>query len=541
MKWIGVAVSLILVMALLNASQALASADDLAKQADKIIRNAEKKMFSGKNQEADVLLDEAAALIEQGKMEDAANAKILRTEKKFVRIRKNVDNKLGKLSPEVKPLPSSASSTAIATKPSSGAKLPGGVKKRLRDISGHLKNVQRYADSDAKKAKSKLDQARRLFADIEKQYAGQFDPAHPDFAAVKNQYDELTVKVADQEIAEAEATVAAAEAKATDAAARAKARAVAEAEKAQTDAETASMRAAGEKQSEAWIAKFQSYLSYPGQTGHNPDMVVFVPGTSEPEKFADAQKRYEALKSFYETYKQTEFPNGKAWKLEDLADNQTPRRLKDFEEGFASRVASVSGDAEKEIDAAMRQLEKDNGWKSDKTVKPNLIDQNRMTSIRKSTRKVLDALEKSDPKRQAIETKFDALVAKDQANRQIRKERTVMTPDRYAGRDIGQLKKKAESLVKENKKEGGEPLRATIISNGWQEETIKEWTDTSRTAWRIRTTRRVTGQVAARTSSGVRLITVALAQDKQSNGSWGALYGNLHQYSDPMLESNVRK
>jgi hypothetical protein len=87
--------------------------------------------------------------------------------------------------------------------------------------------------------------------------------------------------------------------------------------------------------------------------------------------------------------------------------------------------------------------------------------------------------------------------------------------------------------------EGGTPLRCTVVSENWQEETVKEWTDTSRTTWRVRTTRSLTSQVAAKTADGVRFITVALAKDKQSDGSWGGLYGNLHQYSDPMLESNV--
>jgi len=268
---------------------------------------------------------------------------------------------------------------------------------------------------------------------------------------------------------------------------------------------------------------------------------VFVPGTSETDKFADAQKRYEVFKSFYEKYKQTTFPNGKTWELEDLADNQAPRRLKDFKEGFASRVESVSGDAETEIDKALRQLEKDNGWRSDQTIKPNIVDPKRMTSIREATRKVMAALGNADPRRSEIQTKFDALVAKDKQNRQIRKERTFMTPDGYTGGDINELKKKAESLVKKDKKEGGVPLRCTIISENWQELTKEEWTDTSKTKWRIRITRSVTAQVAAETPSGVRLITVAIAKDKQSDGSWTALYGNLHQYADPMLESNVNK
>ena len=523
-KWGRIIVAVLLAVSFLTAGHAFAGADDLAKQADKIIRNAEKMMYSGKNAEADVLLNEAAALIEQGKAEDPDNKKISQTEKKFTRIRSNVDKKLGKMEksasseqklppkPEPKAMSSKPSEPTQAAKTSDAAKLPDGVKKRLKDINGHLKGAEQYADSNARKANYKLQKAAELFDEIEKNYSGQFDPADPDFTATQNRFNELNAKIAEQGAAESKAT-----------------------------ADAAATKAANEKQSAEWVAKFREYLSYTGQEGYNPDKVVFVPGTSEPEKFADAQKRYEAFKAFYEEYKKTDFPNGKTWQLEDLADREAPLRLKSFEEGFASRVASVTGDAEKEIDAAMGQLEKDNGWKSDKAVKPNLVDHKWMTSIRETTEKVTAALGESDPKRKEIQAKFDALVAKDKENRQIRKERTFMTPDRYTGGDMGELKKKAESLVKNDKKEGGEPLRCTIISENWQEQTVEEWTDTSKTTWRRRTTRSITAQVAAKTADGVRLITVALAKDKQSDGNWSALYGNLHQYSDPMLESNVNK
>lgn len=524
-KWRRVFVTILLLMSFFTAGNSFAGTNDLAKQADKIIRDAERKMFSGKNTEADVLLNEAASLIDQGKAEDPNNQKIIQVEKKFERTRSAVDKKLGSAAvkplssgpalppkPKSKGMSSQSSETIETAKTSSASKLPSGVTKRLKDITKALNNAEKYASENAKKANYQLNKASELFDEIEQNYKGQFDPVDPDFATVQTRFNELTGKVNDQGAAEAKAKTDAAEAK-----------------------------AANEKQSEEWVTKFQGYLSYTGQEGYNPDQVVFVPGTSEPEKFADAQKRYEAFKAFYEEYKKTEFPNGRTWKLEDLADNQAPLRLKNFEEGFASRIESVSGDAEKDIDTAMGQLEKDNGWRSDKTIKPNLVDHKWMTSIREATQKVITALGESDPRGNEIQAKFDALVAKDNENRQIRKERTFMTPDRYTGNDLNELKKKAESLVKKDKKEGGDPLRCTITSENWQEQTVKEWTDTTKTTWRIRTTRSVTSQVAARTSDGIRLITVALAKDKQSDGKWGALYGNLHQYSDPMLESNVNK
>ncbi|MBU0944595.1 MAG: hypothetical protein KJ804_18025 [Proteobacteria bacterium] len=505
--------------------------DGIANEIDKELRFAEKNMFNGKNEEADKQLEEISAKLDVLKQLDSEHKKITSLESKYERTRKAIDKKLGRTTkgssqeirglakkPEVKEpqlagaISSESSGPAEAEKTSSVAELPGGVKKRLKDISGYLNFVERDAEKYARGANHNLQKAAELFDEIGKNYGDQFDPAHPDFVAVKTRFNELSTKIADLGVAKAKAQADAAEAK----------------------------EAKG-KQSAEWVAKFREYLNYTGQEGYNPDKMLFVPGTSEPEKFTEAQKRYEDFKVLYGEYQKTEFLNGKSWELEDLADNQAPLRLKNLEEGFASRVASVSGSAENEIDAAMLQLEKDNGWKSDQTIKPNLLDHNRMTSIREATQRVTTALGESDPKRKEIQTKFDALVAKDKENREIRKERTFMTPDHYTDGDIGELKEKAEALVEKDQIEGGKPLRCTIISDNWQEQTVEEWADTTKTTWRVRTTRSVTGQVAAKTADGVRLITVALAKDKQSDGSWGALYGNLHQYSDPMLEANVKK
>ncbi len=504
----GIAVIVSFIMALfLVTGYAFAGSDATIKQADKIIRTAERKMHSGKSSEADALLNQAAALMEQVKEEDPGNRKIIRFEKKFLRIRKIVDKKLAR--GKIKNSPGKVAATG---QKNNGEKLPGGVKKRLKDINRFLDRAEQYVGKDAKNARYRLEQAGKLFDEIERNYASEYNPSHPVFSAVRTRYETLAAAVEKQNVAE---------------------------QRAGEDA--AAGKRAMEKQSAKWVSGFSAYLAYPGQEGHNPDMLVFVPGTSEPEKFAEAQKRYEKLKAFYRRYKGTQFPNGKTWKLKDLADNQAPARLRDFEEGMASRIAAVSGGAEKEIDRAMAQLEKDNGWKTDNTVKPNLVDHKWLTGIREATQKVVSALAPSDPKRRKIQAKFDALEAKDRRNRQIRKERTFMTPDHYTGSDIKTLKAKATSLVQKNKKEGGSPLRCTIISDNWQVRTIQEWTDTSKTTWRIRTTRNLTAQVAARTDDGVRLITVALAQDELGNGGWGPLYGNLYQYSDPMLEENVNK
>ena len=170
-----------------------------------------------------------------------------------------------------------------------------------------------------------------------------------------------------------------------------------------------------------------------------------------------------------------------------------------------------------------------------------MIDHYRMSTIEQQVNKAMTAAGAGSAEAAKLEQAYALLVAKDQEHREIRKQRTFMTADQYQSSDIDAIKNKAESLVANNNKEGGKPLRSTVISENWKEETVWEWTDTSRTQKRWRTTRALTAQVAAKTPDGVRLITVAIAKDKQSDGSWGALYGNLHQYSDPMLEENVNK
>ena len=525
-NWWKVIITVFLATSVLTSGVAFADPNDLAKKADKIIRNAERNMHSGKNEEAATMLQEAALLLEQGKAEEPTNSKIAQTEKKLDRIQKSVDKKLGKTTakttssdpalpkkPQPKAMSSSSSKPATTAQQSDSAELPSNVKSSLAKINIYLNNAESAfaKGKSAKSANHQIVKATEIFELINKRYSGKFDPTHPDYVAVKDHYNELVSKVDALDNSEA---------------------------KSKTD--TAAAKDAREKQSAEWVPKFQEYLAYSTSEGHNPAKLVFVPGTSEPEKFADAKKRYEAFKKFYAEYKKTGFPNGKTWELEDLADNIAPTRLEDFEKGFADRLGSASGGAENQINSAMAYLEKDNGWRSDKSIRPNLLDHKRMTSIREETKNAVTALGTNDPKAMQIQANFDALVAKDKENRQIRKERTFMKPDVYTGKDIKQLKKKAQALVKSSTKEGGKPLRSTIIAENWREETVHEWTDTSRTAQRWRTTRHQTAQVAAKTSDGVRLITVALAQDKQSDGKWGPLYGNLHQYSDPMLESNVK-
>jgi len=115
-----------------------------------------------------------------------------------------------------------------------------------------------------------------------------------------------------------------------------------------------------------------------------------------------------------------------------------------------------------------------------------------------------------------------------------------MLPNRFEGDDADALRQKAEEIVKA-KSANGKVLRVTLPAEGWHEESVIEWTDTSRTELRHRVTRYMTAQAAAKAPDGkVYLHGVHLANDRQSDGAWGSLHGHI-MWSDWMAEQNVNK
>jgi hypothetical protein len=115
-----------------------------------------------------------------------------------------------------------------------------------------------------------------------------------------------------------------------------------------------------------------------------------------------------------------------------------------------------------------------------------------------------------------------------------------MDPDRFTADNVDELRRKAEEIIKD-KSANGKALRITLPAENWQQENVLEWTDTSRTTLRYRTTRFMTAQAAAKSPDGkVYLHGVHLANDLQSDGSWGPLHGHI-MWSDWMAEKNVDK
>ncbi|HPX12307.1 MAG TPA: hypothetical protein PKW20_08470, partial [Syntrophales bacterium] len=116
---------------------------------------------------------------------------------------------------------------------------------------------------------------------------------------------------------------------------------------------------------------------------------------------------------------------------------------------------------------------------------------------------------------------------------------TRMLPDRFSGKDAGEIRDKAAAVLQE-KKPGIRILRVTLIHPDWTEESVTEWTDTTHSALRHRTTRFLSVQAAGKLGSETKIYTIYVAKDRRTDGSWSALYGHV-MYEDPILEENVNK
>jgi hypothetical protein len=498
-------------------------ADSLAKTIDKDLRDAERLMFNGKKEEADEKLEAAGAMITELKTLDPGHAKLKSLESKYDRTRQTLDKRLGKTTKtsSERPLPpkpqapaaSSASPAAAQTGPASeqGAKLPGGVKKRLGDIEGTLNEVERQLSNNRiKSARYELDKVPGYFEEIDRMYSGQFSTDDPDYQATRERYAEVQAKV--ETGAEAEA---------------------------QAEADAAKAEEANKAMAKEWIDRFGHYISASYlPPGHKPDKELIFPGTADPEKIPQMQKIYEEAKALYAEYEQAGLASSDLpWELEQAAKD-FKYALESYESSYQSAMDGYTRDAESEVDQALEFLARTD-WETDPEALPPMIGKDRMERIDGLIKNLETVLAPDDPKLTGLKAKQVKIVQQDQKHRKIWQERVRVRPQIYKGSDLADIQAKAESIVK-TEKPGAAILRISVYKDEWKEESVIESTDTTNTALRHRVTRMINAQVATKQNSEVLLNTLHIAKDKQSDGSWSKLYGHI-MHSDKMLEANVNR
>ena len=387
--------------------------------------------------------------------------------------------------------------------------MPGGVSKRLKDINTRDRYCRKNGRSGRiDNARLKLGDASDLFSEIDTMYGGKFSPDHPDYVAAKNRFTGVETKiggVADQ--------------------------------KASAKAQAVQAEQAMKAQSDEWVKKFIPYIANKASEGHDPGKYLVFPGTSQPEQMKKMQKVYEELKNQYAAYQKITFADGKTWQLEQ-AENDVKLALQNFSESYAGGTRNIENDANRNLDQAIGQLEKDTKWKADSKALPPIVDSKRKDSINSLVAQAGEILAADDPALIRIKEKQAKMLKLDQEHRQVRAQRNFVRPEIYKGKDLKELRTIAEQIVKK-KLPGAKILRVSIYKDDWKEERVLESTDSTNTAIRYRVTRMINAQVAAKLNGKVTLNTLHIAKDQQGS-DWGKLYGHI-MYTDPMVEANVKK
>lgn len=293
----------------------------------------------------------------------------------------------------------------------------------------------------------------------------------------------------------------------------------------------AAQEAEKEKLADEWLQQLKVYL-----TG---DKELIGGGTQNVQDLLHRKALYDEAKTLFDTYRETAFPLGKTTELE-LAERDLADRLDGFEQGYGN---TIDGFAE----AAAEQLGYAEEWLSEQEAKiaadpkafaPYLSQD--VIARSESEIVALDAATQgSDARIKGLRERLVGIQERGQALRERGIELTVMLPDKFKGAEADAIKAKAAEILAEEHGDAN-PLRTTIVNQDWTQTEGWEYTDSTNSTLRYRVTRGVTVQIAAKRGGDVFLYSIHVAKDKQSDDSWGSLYGHV-MFTDPMLEKNVKK
>ena len=274
------------------------------------------------------------------------------------------------------------------------------------------------------------------------------------------------------------------------------------------------------KQDEAcseWVEKLRAYAD----SGAGSRKYLIVSVTLGEDEINERAALLEEAKAIWTEYEKAEFPLGKTPQLIDL-EEELKQKIDEMPETLRQSRALVSGDIEKEFDRILAFLNRDTGWREDMTKTPNIAMERDLEPMRAALERYAGTVEPDDTQLATLREKMAQIEQTDQKNRAIRADRTFMMPDGYDDNDADDLREKAAEIVNENSPKA-KVMRTTLPAKAWKEESVIEWTDTTRTAARYRCTRFMTVQAAAKEADGkVYLHSIHIASDQQADGSWGA-------------------
>ncbi len=378
----------------------------------------------------------------------------------------------------------------LSTGADCAAKLPGGVASRLKKINDYMTKVEK-ALGEQRINRNDLDRAQQALDEIIKGYPNYANAEEVRAAAQR-------IEAGRQAIEKLEKDKAAAK---------------------EADANAAK---AAETIAEQWADRLALYKA---DTAENSKGRFGAP-MSDAALIAALKPHYEEALAVYEEFLKTGIDKDSHWKL-----RQAEYDIRVSLENYRGSVTRVYEETRRRVGEIRDYLVNQKA-----SSQPNTWPKDQFEGVRVMVAGVrllyaagseeLKSLETDLAESEALQTAIDAIMVDSRR----------MKPDAFRRQESQVLKELAEAIVLDAYPKA-EILRMHIVSSDWTIERVEEWTDTTKTAWRVRTTRGVNAQVAARLEGECLLYTIFLHQDT-IDGAANPLTGHI-MFTDKMLEKNL--
>ena len=394
------------------------------------------------------------------------------------------------------------------------APLPSNVSMKLMEVKRTVDRAERSfavgvgsEQSKIEGAQTAVEEARAGMAEIERRYSGKYPPDHPEIVAMQNRINALEAQAGGRAAAKEQAEAAA------------------------TQQAAAAGAASGD-----WLARLSPYTTGLGQPGYDDAKYMVPSATQEAEEMQKRLGIFAEASAALAAYRQANLGAQATAELQQVAE-ELATALRQFSESCVQYAEMDLGEADTQI-GYLEQFVRDQDAKMQAGEPVLYPDRYSLERIQAILDRAAGLVKPGDPRLASAQARYEALKAADARLRAARAADTRLRPDAYAGGDAADLKRLAEQIVS-RAAPGIRILKTAVVSADWQQESVVEWTDTTQTALRHRTTRSVTAEVAARLNANTKLYTLDLSQDLQAGGGWGPLQGHV-MFSDPMLEENVK-
>ncbi len=287
---------------------------------------------------------------------------------------------------------------------------------------------------------------------------------------------------------------------------------------------------AGDDLSNEWIAKLDVY-----RVGKEKDITVSL---NSPAQYTLIKKLRKEAGELLKKYEKVDFASGKTPGLES-SEEFFRKALSSADKHLEYAISSRVQKAGEKVKYIADWFAADTAWKKDKNKQPKPFAEELLGDACSAVDELADC-EPDHPEVARLRDEYKKLVEENGLRQKARVAKTLLRADKYAGSDAKSLKKTAQEIVQKQYPDA-KVLRLTIFTEEWSEESVVEWTDTTHSAVRARTTQTLKFCAAIKDKDGVFRDFGYLNQDKKSDGSWGKTYGHMAKYHAPMLESNVDK